>query len=197
MTKMEKLLRSAQKVFTVNDLAVLWQSTNRRRLFEIIKYYVRVGRLYTISRGVYATEPQSNNLEVAMKLFSPAYISYVTALGIHGINFQYDASIHAMASASKTIRIFSGETFVYHQIKARILFNEAGLIKEAEYWIASPERAICDTLYLSPDFYFDHPNTLNVEKIRSLVSIYRNAALIKRVNELIANIHLKEMEDHA
>ena len=45
MTKLEILHKSSQKIFTVNDLAVMWQVSERKKLWEVIKYYVRQKRL--------------------------------------------------------------------------------------------------------------------------------------------------------
>lgn len=185
MTKIEILLKSPQKVFTVDDLAVMWQMPDRRKLAEVIKYYVRVHRLIKVFRGVYALDQDYSELELAVNIFPPAYISFITALGIHGITFQYYESIHVMATASKTITVSSGKKIIFHQLKDEILFDQTGLQKEANYLIASPERTICDALYLKPTYTFDHLGGIDIKILREVAAIYRNQALTNRIEKLI------------
>lgn len=185
MTKIEILLKSPQKVFTVDDLAVMWQIPDRRKLAEVIKYYIRVCRLSKVFRGVYTLDQDYSELELAVHIFPPAYISFITALGIHGITFQYYESIHVMATASKTISLPSEKKIIFHQLKDEILFDKTGLQKEGNYLIASPERTICDTLYLKPTYTFDHLGGIDIEILSEVVAIYRNQALTNRINKLI------------
>lgn len=196
MTKIEILLKSPQKVFTVDDLAVMWQMPDRRKLAEVIKYYVRVRRLIKVFRGVYTLDQDYSELELAINIFPPAYISFITALGIHGITFQYYESIHVMATASKTITVSSGKKIIFHQLKDEILFDKTGLQKEENYMIASPERTICDTLYLKPTHTFDHLGGIDIKILRDVVAIYRNQALTNRIEKLIPLIQ-QEKSNHA
>ncbi|MBP9782050.1 hypothetical protein KBC89_05345 [Candidatus Woesebacteria bacterium] len=196
MTKIEILLKSPQKVFTVDDLAVMWQMPDRRKLAEVIKYYIRVRRLTKVFRGVYTLDQDYSELELAINIFPPAYISFITALGIHGITFQYYESIHVMATASKTITLSSGKKIIFHQLKDEILFDTTGLQKEENYLIASPERTICDTLYLKPTYTFDHLGDIDSAILREVAAIYRNQALTNRIEKLIPLIQ-RENSNHA
>lgn len=187
-TKAELLLTTSQAVFTVNDLAVLWQISDRVRLWELIKYYVRTKRLYVIQRGVYTRLEEYSPLEAAVKLFSPAYISFITALALHGAYFQYTSEIHVAAQASKRLEIADGPVIVYHQVKNDILLNQQGIEKTDGYWLASLERAICDTSYLFPGFVFEHLHNVNPERLEQLSGLYGNKALRKRIRQLITII---------
>ena len=42
LKKIELLIASRQSVFTTQDLGLVWQIADRRKLFEIIKYYLRL-----------------------------------------------------------------------------------------------------------------------------------------------------------
>ncbi|MBN1306191.1 MAG: hypothetical protein JXA13_17275 [Anaerolineales bacterium] len=184
-TRAEILITAPQTVFSVDDLATLWQIADRSRLWETIKYYIRSGRLFSIQRGVYARSKDYSPLEAAVKIFPPAYISFTTALAIHGAYFQYTSEIHVMAQASKKLEIPNGTIVIYHQLKNQILLNQQGIEKVDGYWIASLERAICDTYYLDPSFTFEHLQNANIEKIRQLSKIYRNSALEKRLENIL------------
>lgn len=196
MTKMEILLSAApQTVFSIDDLGVLWQMPERRKLARLVNYYVRTGRLHSVRRGVYALHEEYSPQEAAIKLFPPAYISYTTALGLHGATFQFERDIHAMARASKTIKLSDGRVYVYHQLKDEILLNREGVEKRDGYWLASLERAICDTSYLVPGFVFEHLDRVDPEKLQALVTIYKNQALRKRIQALCAEIQADRLGD--
>ena len=188
MTKAELLLSSSQTVFTVDDLAVLWQMTDRSRLWESIKYYLRTNRLHSIQRGVYALSEDYSPFEAAVKLFPPAYISYTSALAYHGAFFQYSSEIHVMAQASKRLEVMSGQVFIYHQLKNCILLNHMGIEKLDGYWMATLERAICDTSYLVPSFVFEHLDNVNPQKLDQLSKLYGNKALQNRIKKLVSII---------
>ena len=185
MTKIEKLLsETPQTVFTIDDLAVLWNQPDRPRLARVVNYYVRTGRLHSVHKGVYALMEDYSPHEAAIKVFPPAYISFTTALGLHGAYFQYERNIHTMAQASKTITLKNGHTFVYHQLKDKILLNQEGIEKSDSFWLASLERAICDTSYLVPSFAFEYVQRADPGKLISLATIYDNQALVTRIREL-------------
>ena len=187
-TKAELLLTVSQTVLTVDDLAILWQISNRSRLWESIKYYVRTGRLHIVQRGVYALSEDYSLLEAAVKLFPPAYISFTTALAFHGTYFQYSSEVHVMAQASKRLEIANGQVIVFHQLKNDILLNQQGIDKADGYWIASLERAICDTSYLVPSFTFEHLDNINPQKLEQFSNLYSNKALQNRIREIISII---------
>lgn len=188
MTKVELLLSASQSVFTVDDLAVLWQVPDRAKLWESIKYYLRTNRLHSIQRGVYALTRDYSPFEAAVKLFPPAYISYTSALAYHGAFYQYSSEIHAMAQASKRLEVKSGQVCVYHQLKNSVLLNQTGIEKKDGFWIATLERAICDTAYLVPSFTFENLGRADPQKLAQLPKIYGNHALQKRIEEIISSI---------
>ncbi len=81
ITNIEKLVTSGKKVFTIEDLAVMWQISERRRLIERIKYYLREKRLIHISKGVYAYGTDYTPMDIAQKLVPLSYISFYIAIG--------------------------------------------------------------------------------------------------------------------
>lgn len=195
-TKIERLFaEAAQTVFTLDDLGILWNMPNRPRLARLVNYYVRTGRLYSVHKGVYTLKENYSPHEAAIKIFPPAYISFTTALGLHGTYFQYERNIHAMARASKRITVKSGQTFVYHQIKDEVLLNREDVEKTDGYWLASIERAICDISYLVPSFIFEHLDRADPDKLLALAPIYGNQALVKRIRKLCTIIEETRTEE--
>lgn len=185
LKKIELLIASKQSVFTTQDLGLVWQIPGKRKLFEIIKYYLRSKRLQSIYKGLYVIPevrtPSPN--EIAQKLVPLSYISLSTALAFHGINFQYDSAIHAASLTSRRYKI-NDQVYVYHKIKDVVFFDQAGLENRTTHTIASPERAVCDTLYFFPDWSFDNLDKINKNKLLELSVIYLNKKLEQRVKKL-------------
>jgi hypothetical protein len=187
MDKIDILLASTQNIFSVQDLAVLWSLPRGRKLFESIKYYVRTGRLVALKRGLYAlpgSVRKHSPLELAQKIFPLSYISLSTALTQHGISFQFQQSIQSVSTISKTFLI-QNQKFEYHKIKEDVFFDSTGLEKQEHYTIASPERAVCDMLYLFPTATFDNLRSVNGDRLYEMSRIYGNNNLEKRIQRLI------------
>jgi predicted transcriptional regulator of viral defense system len=193
-TKIEVLLLAApQTVFTIDDLGIFWMMPDRHNVARLANYYVRKGRLHSVRRGVYTVKKNYSPLEAAIKIFPPSYISFTTALAHHGAFFQYEQDIHLMALTSKTVTLSNEQVFVYHQIKDEVLLNQEGVEETDGYWMASLERAICDTSYLVSSFAFEHIDRANPDKLIALSSIYKSQALVGRMEKL-AEIIIRSRE---
>lgn len=185
--KLLKLQQSPINVFTVEDLSSLWNIFDRRVLLESIKYYLRTGRLKSIKRGVYVTDKDHSDFELAQKLYAPSYISLQTALGFHGINFQSYESIYSVSLKRKKIEA-ENKIFNYHAVSEKIFWNPLGVEKKENYYLATPERAICDTLYLFPQIGFDHIGGLDTEQLQALAVLYKSQTLEEKVKKIIQEL---------
>lgn len=182
MSLIEVLLKSKRTVFNTIDLAFYWSQSNTKSVNNLAKYFCKTNKLIRIHRGVYSLVKNPNNFEVAQVLTAPSYISLMTALNYHGINFQFSSEVHVM---SKTSKVFKKPfTIISHKLKEEILLLNDGLIHESNYTIASKERAICDTLYFYPDFTFDNLNDINWNQVEKISKIYNNLRLIKTIKNL-------------
>ena len=187
MTRLEKLQKTNFNVFTTDDLVILWEVENRREAIESVKDYIRRGRMFSIKKGIYSLTKEYDTKELSQKLITPSYISYYTALGIHGIIFQKYSEIHSMASYSKTFDI-NNQKFIYHKTTPEVLHSQKGILIEANYTIANPERAICDSLYLNSNSAFDNLRNVDIEKLQQVAKIYKNKRLEKDIKGLIKHI---------
>lgn len=186
-SNIEKLALSEKRVFTTQDLAVLWRIPQRRRLIELIKYYLREKRLIHISKGVYAYRGDFTPLDVAQKLVPLSYISLYTASQINGLTFQYYETIYAVSLTSRKYKV-GGKQYIYYRVKESIFYNQTGLINNGRYIMANKERTITDCLYVFPQFAFDNLYGVDKEKLLTLAEIYDNKSLEKRVKELARTI---------
>jgi hypothetical protein len=178
-TNIEKLITSGKKVFTIEDLAVIWGITERRKLIERIKHYLREKRLVHIHKGVYAYGDYTP-MDVAQKLVPMSYLSLYTTSQIHGLTFQYYAKTYCIALKSITYDI-SGQTYVYHKVKEPIFYSQVGLVNQGQYIMADKERTICDLLYVFPSTAFDSLAGVDPKKLIATASIYGNKRLVSEV----------------
>ncbi len=177
-----KLYASPKTILTVKEIALIWGETNRASLLAKIKYYANQGSLIRLSRGIFAKNKEYDPRELAANLYTPSYISFETVLRESGIIFQHQEAIFVAGPYSITKKI-DGQRIIFRKLKDSVLFNGLGIKKEKNYSIATPERALLDTIYLSPRFYFDNLRFINWEACFDLARIYENKQLIKRLKE--------------
>lgn len=180
------ILRAKNTVFTLKEILLASGETNADLLKRRLNYYVKKGELYSIRRGFYAKDKNYNKLELATKIYTPAYISFETVLRQAGMIFQYYESIFVASYLTREISVDS-QTYQYKKIKNTILTNSAGIETKDNYSVASPERAFLDILYLNKNYYFDNLGPLNWDKVFELLLIYGNKRMEKVVKQIFNN----------
>jgi len=181
-SSIETLLRTKKTIFTIQELAFFWKIDNPNTLKSKVYFLIKNKKLISLRKGIYTPISNYDKFELAGKLKSPSYLSLETVLYKGGIIFQYSTDITSISNVTKTIRC-EGINYVYHKFKDEILFNKSGLEMFDNYYLATVERAFLDMIYLNKNYYFDNLQPINWKKCFSLVEIYKNKALIKRLKE--------------
>jgi len=180
------LMRSKKTVFTFNDIILIWGESDVNFIKKKINRYVRVGKLYSIRKGIYSKDKNYDKYELATKIYTPAYISLETVLIAAGINFQSYGQIFVVSYQTKEIEC-DGQKYAYKKIKNTILTNQKGVELKENYNIASPERAFLDIIYLHKNYHFDNLSSLNWDKVYEILPIYggnrRMAGMIKMLHQ--------------
>ncbi len=161
------LLTNPSKLFHTNDLAVLWQCSNRKTLHNTIWRYVNGGVLFPIHKGLYSTVPldQLDPLALGVAyLHRFAYVSTETVLARAGVIAQEMDTITLVADVSLRF-VVAGRQYLSRHLRPTSLHCSAGISQQDGYLIASPERATADLLYFNPHYYFDDPNRLNWSQV--------------------------------
>src|SRR3989344_6266680 len=104
------LLRSEKTVFSTKDIALLWQDTGTNAAQVRLNYYVKLGKLIRIKRGLYAKDKNYSKYELATNILRPCYISFETVLGASGVTFQYYGQIF-VASYLKRELVCDGQRY--------------------------------------------------------------------------------------
>ena len=178
------LYKDKASVFTMQGIAMAYgQGLERNTIKNRMISYVKKGEIINPRKGIYA-KPGYDEKELACLLYTPSYISLEYVLQRAGIIFQYGDEITSVGNLSRSVEI-DGKVYRYRKIKGEILIDTAGVIREGNVNIASPERAFLDTLYLNSNYYFDNPISLDKQKVLSLLPIYNSKTLEQRVTKIL------------
>ena len=172
-----KLYYSISDLIKVTGLA-------RDSLYVALSRYVKKKVIIRLTAGIYILPEQYDRLEtIANELYSPSYLSFESALSRYGIISQVPYSL-TFATTRKSLRRSLAETHVeYRSIKAQLF---TGYENNGSIFIATPEKAILDSLYLVS---FGKSMTklkdpglkeVNIQKMKKLARIYP-----KRTQELM------------
>ena len=179
------ILRSDRTVFKINTVRSLSPgSPVPDNLSRLLSYYRKSGLLESPRAGIYV-KPGYSVEEMSAAIFTPTYISLNYVLSRAGVVFQYDPAITCIGTLSRTVEI-DGQTYRYQRIKPEIWMNFEGIRQENGYAIATPERALLDTMYLNPSLcYFDNLSPLDKEAVMRLLPLYEDARLSDRVIDIL------------
>lgn len=153
------LLQQNKRIFHTQDLAILWNITNKNTLYTTIKRYIDRHILFPIQKSLYSTVPPEQVNPIALGLAAlhrPAYCSCETVLIRAGYLNQVISEITFVSEQSKQF-IVGGHRYRSRQLSDAFLYNPIGIEKNNGVAIASPERAAADLLYFNPRVHFDAP----------------------------------------
>ncbi|MCF7830852.1 hypothetical protein K9M41_02565 [Candidatus Gracilibacteria bacterium] len=180
------ILRSSKTIFSFKDIALLWgDSGNATRVR--VNYYIKTGKLYHVRRGIYAKDKDYDKLELATKIYPPAYISFETVLVKEGVIFQLYGQIFVASYLNREITI-DNQIYSYRKIKDSVLTNNAGIENRGNYSIATKERAFLDMVYLNKNYHFDNFTSLDWDKVLEILPIYNNKSMEKMIKRYYQNV---------
>jgi hypothetical protein len=179
---LDALLRSSQTIFSTKDVALLWQESNHAVVSDRLKKYAKSNKLLRVHRGLYAKDNFYSRLELATRIYTPAYISFETVLTRSGANFQYYGNIFVASYVSREIAAHD-QKINFIRMKDYVLSDTTGITHESGVATATKERAFLDSLYVTRDYHVDNPNVLDWDRIFEIVPIYHSRRLEKTVDE--------------
>lgn len=170
-----------------------------------LRRWTKKGKIVKLRRGIYILNQEDRKLEpsrlfLSAELYRPSYVSLDYALSFYGLIPEKVADITCV-STKKTIHFENmfGK-FTYQHVK-RICFT--GFIEqkdEAElpFFIATPEKAIVDFLYLNQrningdykeilleSFRFQNLDTINKSKLISYSKLFSSKKLMRIIKGLL------------
>ena len=176
-----QLYSQAQTVFTMDELSQLFPNINYKNLKDRLYYFTKVGKLKRPHRGVYAKNGY-DSFELGNKIYTPSYISLETVLKKAGVVFQHYETTFLVSHLTRTLLI-QGLNIQYRKMPNFILTNKLGIEEKVGYFIATPERAFLDAVYIYKNYHFDNLGILDWSKVDNLKGIYKSKVLKKRVTD--------------
>ena len=167
------LIRLKNTVFTVKDVFLLWRETDHDFVKRKLYRYLKADKIYSIRKGIYAKNKDYSHFELATKIYTPAYVSFETVLAKAGVTFQFYNQIFVASYLTRNLTI-DNQNYCFKKIKNSVLTNKKGIEIKDGYFIASPERAFLDVIYLNKDYYFDNLSSLDWNKVFDILPIYGN-----------------------
>lgn len=181
---LEAILSSHRSVFNVQTLLMLTECDDSVKMTKSLNYYVKEGKICNPRRGIY-TKPHYDEKEMACSVFRPAYISLEYVLQRSGVVFQYDDTVTCVSYLNRTIEI-DDKTYQFRIVKPALWIGMEGIDQHDNIFIASPERAFLDFVYLSAgNCYFDNLHPLNKTKMKLLLPHYQSRVLTQRIIEML------------
>ena len=157
MYRLDTLIKNDRKLFHTQDLALLWEISDRNTLYTTIKRYVAKGILIAIHKGLYSTLEISklNPVELAVAMIHDfAYVSCETILAKNGIITQ---EVNALTLVSnKSAKFKAGNISVLvRKMADNLLYNPDGIVRVGNIFEATPKRAMADMRYFAPKYHYD------------------------------------------
>ena len=144
-------LRALRKPVVTTDDAALVLRAERSAATHTLKRLATAGLLKRIRHGLWATDPNLDPLLLPEYLTAPfpSYVSFQSALFFHGMVSQIPSVIYVASLAqTRTVRTSLG-TYSIHRL-APSFFGGYDTVKSSGVRLATPEKALLDTLYLAP-----------------------------------------------
>ena len=142
---------SERLYFTAGDVAELLKVTVPSARVLCTRY-VKKGLFVRLKRNFYVLDQRWKNLsryerfKIANFLQVPSYISFMTALSFYEVTTQVQRDFYESASLKRSVKFDTkGTVFNYYKMKKDYYFD---FIKRDEVFIATPEKAFVDMIYL-------------------------------------------------
>lgn len=186
-----KILQKFQKkIFTFSDLKKILHIDNDNYLYIIISRLLKEGILISLKKGIYFLEGnEPSDFEIANIIYEPSYISLETALNYYGILIQTPYIIFSLTPKRGKKFILNEKEFYYFHIDKKYF---KGYLKEKDFLIATPEKALTDTLYFSSlNKTRIDINELNLEVIdKKKLKLYLNEIKNKTFQKYVKDLKL-------
>ncbi|MFP3911221.1 MAG: hypothetical protein ACLFUT_04010 [Desulfobacteraceae bacterium] len=181
--KTSKLLSADSPFFTISSLQGIF-SVSRESARTIATRLVKRKILTRIRRDLYTLVNRQYSLfSLANALFQPSVISLESALNYWGLIVQAPQIIFSIALRSYQCEV-DNITFVYRRMTPSLM--RFGQVKIEDFYIAEPEKALLDTLYMRSKGLVELlPEDVNMGKLDPELLSYYGGYFPARVKNLL------------
>lgn len=142
-------------IYTTNQL--LEKYSNYRNPRDKIKRLNQQGKIIRLIKGVYVDDKNENPFVLATSVYSPSYISFESALSYHGLIPErvYRVTCATCGRGKNKIYNTSLGNYSFRDVPLKAFpFGIQRITRDNSFFYrASPEKALCDRLYMKPPVY--------------------------------------------
>ncbi len=146
------LVRLARPVFTTREVAAT-RGGSMSATSQALDRMRRDGLVVRVTRGIWCTpsDPGFTPFSLAAPLAGShrAYVSFLTALHLHGVVEQIPQVIYVATTGHTRVVATPVGTFSFHRIDPAFFDGFAWHGEAQRYLLATPEKALVDCLYIS------------------------------------------------
>ena len=161
---------SKVQIFSIEDLMKLFPNEKEESIARLVYNWLGSKKIIRLKRGIYQISyPEKKiipDMYVANRLYSPSYVSMETILSMCGIIPEIAMSVTSVTT--KATRRFKNSygAFSYRTVKKEY-FTGYYLLKERgfENFVAEPEKAVIDFLYLNNLSKIDRADAGSMRKL--------------------------------
>lgn len=161
-----KLLQYQKTVFTTEELKKIFWWTKDSSLLIKLSRYKQAGKLLNPQKWIW-TLPIFSEEELVCTLFPQSYISLESILYEEGIIFQRYGDSTRVIRKNTRQKEFQNHHYYAYKIKDQIFLNSLGIREENHIRKATPERALCDLIYLQQKPQIDNPDFFHNEQSKA------------------------------
>jgi len=147
-----KIIKKIKKdTFSLDDIKNILK-IKRTSAKVFVSRYVKNGYIVRLKRNLFILKEKWENLDITQKyqianiIVVPSYISFTTALSYYGYTTQIQQNYFESTSIYRTKLVeIENNVFKYSKLNKKFYF---GFVKKDNFFIALPEKALIDSLYL-------------------------------------------------
>jgi hypothetical protein len=199
--KYSEFKQKTDKFPIISSSQVMLYDKNRQVIRNQLTRWEKKGLIIKLRKGLYVLNESDRKLEpsrlfMASQVYPPSYISMEYSLGIYGLIPEKVADITSLTTRKTCVFSNLFGKFVYQNIKKEAFCGFIGKKDENgfPYFIALPEKAVVDFLYLNlagikendkevfrESFRFQHTEQLNRKKLMKFAVCFSSKKLIEVV----------------
>ncbi len=147
MNKLEQEIKKINKnYFSLNDLRKI-SHLQEASLKVAINRLIKEKKIIRLANNFYTVEPAKIVLEkLAQELLSPSYISFETALAHYGIISQKPSNLTLATLGRSQQKKVLNVNLIFRHLQKNLFW---GYVRLTDYYLATPEKALIDLIYLS------------------------------------------------
>jgi hypothetical protein len=176
-------------IFTNEDLKIILPQTTEEKIHNSLSYHLKQGHLKKFKRGVYSlVDPRNKNFiskfYLANYLYGPSFISFESALSHYGLipEAVYETTSGCFQEKKKMFKTTIGN-FSFSHSPVTPFFLDVVKDEQSSFLIASPLRALFDTIYSNRKVYkalvdLEDDLRIDLDELKNYLVVYEASEIL-------------------